>query len=182
MAEAVDTRRRAPAADIDEILRLHREWWEANVGIVIPRMVKVFPSPGDEYLMFNLNGHPYFGMGEKVALWKWYGERIEQTRFETRIMRLEVRGDTAWLACEATLDASQRDSDEWTVDSGDDSPYVRATEIYHRDDGMGRPEWRMWHVHASPLPQPDETRPGFDDSISSRGLGWTPWEPLPERA
>lgn len=173
--------RHAPAADVDEILRLNREWWESNVGWDIPRMAAVFPSPGEEYLMFNFNGHPYFNMREKVALWEWYRDLIAQPGgLQVKIMRLEVRGDTAWLACEGTIDAQQLDGDEWTVDSVD-TPYFRATEIYHRDDGAGRPEWRMWHTHISPLADPEEKRPGFDDTTNSRGLGWVPWEPLPTR-
>jgi ketosteroid isomerase-like protein len=173
--------RHAAASDIDEILRLNHEWWESNIDWDIPRMTAVFPSPGEDYLMFNFNGHPYFGMGEKVALWEWYRGRIAQTGgLDVRIMRLEVRGDTAWLACEATLQAHQLDGEEWTVD-GVDTPYIRATEIYHRDDGTGRPEWRMWHTHISPLPAPTERRPGFDDDGNARGLGWVPWTPLPTR-
>ncbi|MFI0418785.1 YybH family protein [Spongiactinospora sp. 9N601] len=176
------TDRTAPAADIAEITRLHREWWEANVGFDIDRMVKVFPEPGDEYLMFNFNGHPYFGMKEKVALWRWYKERIEQTGgLVTRIMRLEVRGDTAWLACEFSIEAEQLDGGEWTVDSVD-ATHGRATEIYHRDNGRGRPEWRMWHTQITALPDLAEARPGFDDSTASRGLGWVPWEPFPAAA
>jgi ketosteroid isomerase-like protein len=173
--------RHAPAADVDEILRLHREWWESNIDVDIPRMAKVFPSPGDEYLMFNFNGHPYFGMREKIALWEWYRERVTDfTGFDMHIMRLEVRGDTAWIASEGHLEPHQRGSDEWTLDQVH-TAYVRATEIYHRDDGQGRPEWRMWHFHCSPPADPSETRMAFEDSIESRGLGWVPWEPLPIR-
>jgi ketosteroid isomerase-like protein len=179
--DVVYAERHAPAADIDEILRLHREWWEANLNLDIPRMVKVFPSPGDEYLMFNLNGHPYFGMKEKVALWEWYGQRIsEQTGIDDRIVRLEVRGDTAWLASEGQVEPHQLDSEQWDLDSVT-SLYFRATEIYHRDDGQGRPEWRMWHFHCSPPADPAETRIAFEDSIETRGLGWVPWQPLPVR-
>jgi ketosteroid isomerase-like protein len=173
--------RRAPAADVDEILRLHREWWESNENWDIPRMAAVFPAPGEEYLMFNFNGHPYFNMREKVALWEWYRDQIDQSGgLDVRVMRLEVRGDTAWLAAEATLQSSQIGSEEWTVDSVD-TPWIRATEIYHRDRGDGTPEWRMWHTHISALADPEEQRPGFEDSVRSRGLGWVPWNPLPTR-
>jgi ketosteroid isomerase-like protein len=172
--------RHAPAADVEEILRLSREWWEANGSFDIPRMVKVFPSPGDEYLMFNFNGHPYYGMKEKVQLWEWYSKLIEaHTGIDVRIMRLEVRGDTAWLACEGHADVQTPDGEEWTGDSVT-TPYFRATEIYHRDDGTGRPEWRMWHFHCSPTADHDEVRMGFEDSYRTRGLGWVPWEPIPQ--
>lgn len=160
--------------DIAEVLRLHREWWESNVGFDIPRMEQVFPESGREYLMFNFNGHPYFGIDEKKALWGWYRERIAQPGgLDVRVMRLEVRGDTAWLACEGRIDAAQLDGGEWTAD-GVDTPLFRATEIYHRDSTTSE-GWRMWHTHISPRPEDNETRPGFADTTESRGLGWTPW-------
>jgi ketosteroid isomerase-like protein len=179
VSEASYVQRHAPAADVEEILRLSREWWEANIDFDIPRMVKVFPSPGDDYLMFNFNGHPYYGMKEKVALWRWYAEQIESnTGFDVRVMRVEVRRDTAWLACEGHLLAHQTGGGDWTADSVT-TPYFRATEIYHRDDGAGNPEWRMWHFHCSPTADIHEVRMGFDDSYETRGLGWVPWAPLP---
>ncbi|MEV8632992.1 nuclear transport factor 2 family protein [Streptosporangium sp. NPDC051023] len=174
-------RRTAPGEDIDEILRLNREWWESNIGYVIPRMTQVFPSPGEEYLMFNFNGHPYFNMREKVALWEHYRATEDFVgKPDVRIMRLEVRGDTAWLACEARID-------EIALADGAPDPgtqntlLIRATEIYHRDNGEGLPQWRMWHTHISPLPPADEPRPSFTDTTEERGLGWVPWQPLPER-
>lgn len=179
-----DNARRAPARDVEEVLRLHREWWEANVDLDIDRMAKVFPSPGDGYLMFNFNGHPYYGMAEKVALWEHYRTQITLTDgLDVRIMRLEIHGDMAWLACEAYLgDSAEIDSpDLWSTDGLDDPPWCRSTEIYQRNDGRGRPEWRMWHTHVSPLPHPREIRPGFDDTYETRGVGYVPWEPLPAR-
>jgi ketosteroid isomerase-like protein len=126
--------------------------------------------------MFNLNGHPYFGMGEKVALWEHYREHTDFVGTpDVRIMRLEVRGDTAWLACEASIEETWFDDPDRAG-----ALLVRATEIYHRDDGEGRPQWRMWHTHISPLPPADEPRPAFGDTTASRGLGRVPWPPLPE--
>ncbi|MDH6233755.1 ketosteroid isomerase-like protein [Mesorhizobium soli] len=181
--QRVSIDRQASREDVEEILRLNREWWESNIGWDIPRMVKVFPSPGNDYLMFNFNGHPYFGMGEKVRLWEWYSDLIAQTKLhDLRIMRLEVRGDMAWLACEAWIEAKLLTDGEWTADSIGDAAYARATEIYHRDDGAGKPVWRMWHTHISPLPELSEKRPGgFEDSTVSRGLGWAPWNPFPKQ-
>ena len=55
--------------DRERILYLHREWWEANNGLDIPRMSRVFPE-GDHYLMFNLQGHPYYGIAEKRSIYR----------------------------------------------------------------------------------------------------------------
>jgi hypothetical protein len=62
--------------DRERILYLHREWWEANNGLDIPRMARVFPE-GDHYLMFNLQGHPYYGIAEKKKLWEFYKNEVE---------------------------------------------------------------------------------------------------------
>lgn len=181
MSSTTYPERHAPAADVDAILRLHREWWEANLAFDIPRMQTVFPSPGEEYLMFNLNGHPYVGMDEKTKLWEFYAPLLGTAHgYDVRIMRLEVDGDTAWLACEGRFDWDQPEGDAWTADDVD-TPWLRATEIYRRNDGGGNPEWRMWHTHISPAPIPTEPRPAFEDSTESRGLGVVPWAPIPTR-
>ncbi|TYB46348.1 YybH family protein [Actinomadura chibensis] len=179
MSDTPSVRRTAPQADIDRILHLHREWWQANLDWDIPRMRRVFPEPGDEYLMFNFNGHPYFGMKEKVALWEFYKDLGSQSGIETTIMRLEIKGDMAWLACEFTLASEMADGGEWTADAVD-APAGRATEVYQRDDGSGGAEWRMWHTHITALPDLAEERPGLGGSTNGRGLGAVPWTPLPE--
>ena len=49
--------------------------------------------------MFNLNGHPYFGIDEKIELWKWYQGQIEIPEIgDIRIMRTTISGDMGWIA------------------------------------------------------------------------------------
>ena len=173
--------RHAPAEDVDAILHLHKEWWEANVEVDIPRMQAVFPSPGDEYLMYNANRHPYFGMREKTHLWEWLKPLIGRMEgLEVRLMRMEVCGDMAWIGAEIHLKPIQADGGEWTLDSAPGA-YYWNTEVYKRDDGGGRPVWKMWHFHSSETAARDEVRHGFDDTAEGRGFGWVPWEPLPVR-
>jgi hypothetical protein len=51
--------------------------------------------------MFNLNGHPYFGIDEKITLWKWYQKELDiPEKPDIRIMKLTIDGDMAWLGCE----------------------------------------------------------------------------------
>ncbi len=154
--------------DKAELLRVHKQWWEANEGLDIPAMRECFPE-GDHYLMFNLNGCPYFGIEEKVRLWEYLkSENVDFAELDTRIMRVEIWGDTAWIAVEA-------ESLRRTVGAERFAPTrVRATEIYHRDDGAGRPTWRMWHFHCSLLPSEDTVRVGFDETFADRGLGGGP--------
>lgn len=174
--------------DRNEILKLHKDWWEANAGLDIPRMQSVFPADMS-YLMFNLNGHPYFGIDEKTRLWEWYQKQLDIKMPDIRIMRLTISGDVAWLACEGIfplrlIGESGTGSETWKIGEADEAAYdpfrLRATEVYQRDDGHGQPVWKMWHFHCSPLPPADEPRPCFDDTANERGLGWIP-DGEPER-
>ena len=169
-----------------EIVAVHKAWWEANMGLRIPEMSACFPS-GDNYLMFNLNGHPYFGIDEKVKLWEFYADQLEIPELpDIRIMKLEIHGDMAWLACEGLFPIREIGAEGTAaelLEVGESVVHVplRATEIYHRDDGAGNPVWTMWHFNSSPLPPEDEPRPAFGDTASDRGLGWNHWGE-PERA
>lgn len=178
-------------ADIErdraEILARHKDWWEANNGLDIPRMANCFPK-GMNYLMFNLNGHPYFGLDEKVHLWEWYTNELELGRMDILIMKFEIHGDMAWIGSEGVIPlravgASGTGSETWKLQDTDEQSWdmfrMRATEIYHCDDGEGGKAWKMWHFHASPLPPEDEPRPSINDTARERGLGQNPWgEPL----
>jgi hypothetical protein len=160
--------------DRAEILRLHIEWLEANCGLDIPRMSKVFPV-GSAYLMFNLNGHPYYGLEEKIRLWEHYGREIEiPMPPRDEYLRLDIRGDMAWLACEGVTpfrNVGPEGTGSTILVGGDEEPatvYWRATEVYVRDDGAGNPTWKMWHYHCSPHAPQDEPRPGFNDTYRDR--------------
>lgn len=166
--------------DRQEILELHRIWWESNHKLVIPDMQSVFPS-GMSYLMFNLNGHPYFGIEEKTKLWEHYQHELDIVLYpDMEIMRLEISGDMAWLACEGIfpvreIGASGTGSATWELAEDDYTNFrIRATEIYQRDDGEGNPVWKMWHFHTSPMPDGDEERPGVGGSQNQRGIGYGP--------
>lgn len=171
--------------DRGAILEVHRLWWLANVEMDIPRMRTCFPS-GDNYLMFNFNGHPYFGLEEKTRLWEHYrraGLSLTGPP-DVQIMRLEVIGDLAYIADEFEVSTVLAPGITERIDEIQDflKPGVptpergRATEIYKRDDGEGRRIWKMWHFHCSPLPAADAGRPGFNDTSRSRGgLGSNPW-------
>ena len=86
--------------DRNEILTVHRNWWRANERWDIPLMKTCFPV-GPNYLMFNYNWHPYFGIDEKVRLWEYYkdsGMTMEPP--DVRILKFEVIGDIAYIANE----------------------------------------------------------------------------------
>lgn len=175
--------------DRSEILAVHRNWWLANQRVDIPLMKTCFPT-GMNYLMFNYNWHPYFGLEEKVRLWEYYksfGVCMAEPP-DVRVQKLESIGDLAYIACEFEMTTVVPEELSGMTEEVQALPEAgqqmtergRATEIYKRDDGEGRPIWKIWHFHCSPLPPTDVVRPGFNDTAASRGpLGWNPWsEPL----
>ncbi|MCV7065576.1 hypothetical protein H7H51_07410 [Mycolicibacterium farcinogenes] len=165
------------------ILQLHKDWWESNCGLDVERMRSVF-AKGDSYLMFNLDGHPYFSVDELAALWQWYRGRIEIGMAEVYIMRLDVAGDFAYICAEGNFPSKQlrpigEDGTPQLIGESEQSfPDIirmRATEIYKRDDGEGNRRWSMWHFHCSPIPPADEPRPSPGDTSAGRGgLGSVP--------
>lgn len=160
--------------DVADILHLHHEWWVANNGLDVPRMRANFPV-GANYLMFNLQGHPYYGIEEKTALWEHYRQEIEVPEEPvSRIVQLVLEGNVAWLAAEVLFTLGEVGAGGIGASSAGYRPTaskhrIRSTECYLRDDGAGEPVWRMWHFHCSPLPDADETRPPFGDTARERG-------------
>lgn len=167
--------------DAQEILAVHKLWWKCNRTGDIPAMATCFPT-GMNYLMFNLNGHPYYGLDEKVALWEWYSGKIEIARPDIRVVQMAVEGRMGWVASEGSFPTRLSGSEEgtgsktWAITSHTYQPSpIRATEVYRKDDGDGNEVWKIWHFHCSPHASADELRPGFGDSGFQRGLGYTPW-------
>ena len=153
--------------DRREILRLHQDWWEANRDWDIPKMRSVFA--GERYLQYNLNGHPYYGLGEKTKLWEALAGSITIPDISEPIdLRLEIVGDVAWLACENVVRVELAPGLE--VPGIPKTPFrIRSTEVYQRDDGEGNRRWKMWHFHCSRTAAEDEARLPFGDTYASRG-------------
>jgi pimeloyl-ACP methyl ester carboxylesterase len=110
--------------------------------------------------MFNYNWHPYFGIDEKNRLWEYYkasGMRLEPP--DVRIMKFEVIGDVGYIANEFEVRTTMPEDVQHLIDEVQALPPPgetmtdrgRATEIYKRDDGEGRPIWKMWHFHCSSM-------------------------------
>ncbi len=167
-------------ADIDALLALHRTWYESNYKINIPLMQTIFPAGNDRFLMFNLNGHPYFGVDEVTHLWEFYAATDQFEMPEDYVMRVDVSGDMGYVCSEGVFRAyTYRAEDGTPLPDGAVLPYeerYRATEIYKRVSGDGGTEWKMWHYHCSLLPAADEVPPAKTAAESSavRGMGNTP--------
>lgn len=152
--------------DREEILRLHRVWWQSNRDWDIPAMRSVFA--GERYLQYNLNGHPYYGLEEKTKLWEALDGQLTIPEISEPIdLRLEISGDMAWLACENVVRVELAPGVE--VPGIPTTPIrIRSTEVYQRDDGAGNATWKMWHFHCSPTAPEDAPRVPFGDSYTTR--------------
>lgn len=168
-------------SDREQLLRLHRDWYYSNFEINIPLMRTVFPKGEQNFLMFNLNDHPYFGVDDLADLWSYYARTDRWGLCEDYVMRVDVSGDLGYVVSEGTFPAWQV-KDEQGNPLPEDQYYdriahYRSTEVYKRDDGEGRPEWKMWHFHCSVRP-PDDEIPAAKtekDTAAARGLGNTPY-------
>ena len=153
--------------DREEILRLHRAWWQANRDWDIPKMRTIFA--GDRFYQFNFNGHPYYSLDELTALWEALDGKLSIPEIsEPKNLRIEISGDMAWLACENIVRIE--------LAPGVEAPgipttplRIRSTEVYQRSDGAGTTTWKMWHFHCSPTAADDAPRLPFGDTYGSRG-------------
>ena len=154
-------------ADRSEIMRLHREWMRANVGLNIDGMRAVFVG-GDNFQGFNLNGYTYYQRNEWQQLWRHLRGVIDITRTgnepsgDDRIIKFVIRGDAAYLTFESALTFAPVASAA-AASKAPTTMRFRGTEVYLREDESGRPQWKMWHCHYSPMPAGNRPRPGFPD-------------------
>jgi len=163
------------------VTRVHHEWWASNRGLDVERMRECFAP---EYLMWNLNGHPYFSLDEKVLLFRHYQRHLVPTEpVELWDVRVTVDGDMAYVTSQGVLPVvvfSEEGSGSSVIDRmaplyerrGDTIRFrFRETTVLRRDDGHGNRKWRIWHFHASPLAPSNEPRPGFADTAAQREIG-----------
>lgn len=166
-------------SDVEQILRLHRDWYYSNYNINIPLMRTVFPTGDENFLMYNLNDHPYFGVDDLANLWSHYARTDRWGLCEDYVLRVDVSGDLAYVVSEGIYPASViKDEDGNPLPEVQDKLWLyRSTEVYKRDDGEGGAEWKMWHFHCSTRPPDDEVPPAktAGDTSKARGLGNTPY-------
>ena len=162
----VSTGDSAVEQDRAEIKRVHDEWWEANREFDVTRMRACFA--GDKILQYNLNGHTYWSLDELTQLWETFQGKFGIPEYETIDLRIEVRGDAAWLTHETVIRVVVAEGVDLPKGIPAEPFRVRETEVFFRDDGTGKPEWKIWHHHSSPHAPDDEVRWGFTDTVLSR--------------
>lgn len=139
------------AADREEVLRLHNQWFRANEGLHVEQMQQVMA--GEAFHHFNLNGYTYHGTAELSKLWENFDDafRLDALKNENDL-RVVVRGDVGWLSVEAEVHLTMVNEAGSGNMKGEGDQVVmpfRITEVYVRDDGFGNPRWKMWHFHCS---------------------------------
>lgn len=158
------------ARDREEILAVSKMWWDANRTFSIPMMCDAFVG-GEKFHGFNLNGHTYYAIDEWVQLWKYLGHVMgpssgSAAMAEPRDVRLEIRGDMAFLTAESTFTVNvlpTSDAQSAALPPAGQTAKIpfRATEVFVREDHDSNPVWKMWHFHCSPRAPEGERRMGF---------------------
>ncbi|HST39658.1 MAG TPA: nuclear transport factor 2 family protein [Conexibacter sp.] len=130
----------ALSADEQEILRLHREFVDANGPLDSSYLRERVVDGPQELVWFNLNGSNYIGQDHIAQLWDMLSSIMggEAMNSELRDERVEVVGDVAWVSY----------LNHYAADFGNLGSFnagMRATEVWRRADG----EWKLAHAHFS---------------------------------
>ena len=127
--------------DREEILRLHREFMQANEPLDSSYLRKMCVDGPDELVWFNLNQSNYIGLDHICNLWDLLHGILagqEGKVSELRDERVDVEGDMAVLTCQL----------KYTGDFGNLGTFdtdCRGTEVWRRRGG----EWKLAHGHWS---------------------------------
>jgi ketosteroid isomerase-like protein len=166
-----------PDDDVREIRRVHRQWWEANVGLDVEKMSECFAP---DYLMWNLNGHPYRSRDEAAQLFAYYREHlVPDEPPELWDVQVTVASELAYVTAEGMLPflVASDEGGQAAVVAAMGPRYERRGEIIRflfretmvlRRDPSAADGWVVSHFHCSPLAPRGEPRPGFGDTGAQR--------------
>lgn len=134
--------RSAPVLEGDaaEIMRLHREFVDANGPLDSSYLRRRVSAAPGELVWYNLNGSAYVGQDQIAQLWDRLAANMAEQAVsaELRDERVEVEGDIAWVTY---LSHYQADFGKLgTYDGG-----MRSTEIWRRRNA----HWELVHTHFS---------------------------------
>lgn len=131
-----------PSVDDDaaEIMRLHREFVDANSPLDSSYLRRRVSATPNELVWYNLNGSAYIGQDHIAQLWDTLSANMETPAInsELRDERIQVDGDVAWVTY---LSHYKADFGKLGVYDGG----MRSTEIWRRRDG----NWEIVHTHFS---------------------------------
>ena len=97
--------------------------------------------PLGEAFHVQQEGFNYFGVDELTKVWEHYAKGPPRLIQTVAVSRLVVGSDIAWLLCELKYRRVSPVTSEghWEPTNTDQVFGSKATEIYHRDDGNGKP-------------------------------------------
>jgi|SRR5580693_5315150 ketosteroid isomerase-like protein len=126
--------------DAAEIMRLHREFVDANGPLDSSYLRRRVTAAPNELVWYNLNGSAYVGRDHIAQLWDTLSAAMDgqAVSAELRDERVEVAGDVAWVTYLS----------HYRADFGNLGSYnggMRSTEVWRRRDG----EWELVHAHFS---------------------------------
>jgi ketosteroid isomerase-like protein len=127
-------------SDVAEIMRLHREFVDANGPLDSSYLRRRVSAAPGELVWYNLNGSTYIGQDHIAQLWDTLAANMAEQAVSTdlRDERVEVTGDVAWVTY-----LSHYQADFGKLGSYDGG--MRSTEIWRRRDG----HWELVHTHFS---------------------------------
>lgn len=168
-----------PASDEDRVVieRIHRDWWAANEGLDVAGMTAALAP---DYLMWNLNGHPYYSRDEAAHLFAYYRQHlVPDEPPEIWDTRVTIGGDLAYVTSEGMLPfhVASDEGGQASVVAAMGPRYEQRGRIIRflfretmvlRRDPESADRWVVAHFHCSALAPSAEPRPGFGDTGASR--------------
>ena len=147
--------------DVEAVLAVHEAWRASQPGWNYAALPAVMVK-GEKFLQFNLTGQVFFSCEELSAVWATLGPLVEtSSSVDVTKPVVWVDGDLAVLTSELSVLTMKSLTEEMPLPAGvgqipigttDTEVAYRITEVYRRDDGEGKAEWRMWHAHYSAVP------------------------------
>lgn len=137
------------------VLEVHERWRLSQVGWKVDQMISC-KAKGTNFLQYNLDGHIYRGSHELAALWEQMREHVDLVASEDMTPpNIMMLGDLVVLSIDLSVmrfrvpEPFTSDTGIWSITFEPDGTdlFFRSTEVYRKDDGSGRPEWRMWRAH-----------------------------------
>lgn len=140
MTDAASIRTEVANDDGSEVLRLHREFAEANGPLDSNYLRSRVVQDPEELVWFNLNGSIYVGTDHIAQLWDMLSSIMggEAAIANLRDERVQVVGDVAWVTYLSTYQAEFGNLGNFNAD-------LRGTEVWRRENG----QWRLAHAHFS---------------------------------
>jgi len=142
--------------DLEEVMKLHNGWLDANRNRDIPLMQQVFVG-GDKFIGVNINGYVYRGIEEWVKLWTGFMPTVKVVEVTESDFELYIRGDMAWCRYFGTITLKGLPQqvvglyeEQYEDQQKPMTAAWHATEVFMREDEHGNPVWKMWRYHGSP--------------------------------